>query len=129
MAVFSTAVANAMLDAAELTIGASPTLLIFDAAQPADTTSADVGNVLATMALPADWMAAATGRSKALLGTWRDAGADAAGVPAGFAIKADGVVHIRGTASAVAGSGELKFTNTPFSVGQQIDVTAFALSM
>lgn len=129
MAVFSTAVANAMLDAIEATIGASPTLLIFDAAQPADTTSADVGNVLATLPLPADWLAAATGRSKALLGTWRDTAADAAGTPAGFAIKQGSTVHMRGTASPTAGSGEIRFSNTPFTVGQQIDVTAFTLTL
>lgn len=129
MAVYSAAVANAMLDAIETTIGASPTLLIFDAAQPADTTSADVGNVLATMPLPADWMASATGRSKALLGTWRDTAADAAGTPAGFAIKQGSTVHIRGTCSNTGGSGEIRFTNTPFTVGQQIDVTSFTLSI
>ncbi len=129
MAVFSATVANAMLDALEAAIGASPTLIIFDAAQPANTTDADAGNVIATMPLPADWMAAATGRSKGLLGTWRDVAADGAGVPAGFAIKQGSTVHIRGTASSTAGTGEIRFTNTPFVTGQQIDVTAFTLSL
>jgi len=129
MAVFSTAVANAMLDAIEVATGASPTLLIYDAAQPADTSSADVGVVLASMALPADWMAAAAGRSKALLGTWQDAAANAAGTPVGFAIKQGATVHMRGTASPTAGSGEIRFSNTPFTLSQQIDVTSFALSI
>lgn len=129
MAVFSTAIANAMLDVIEATIGASPTLLIFDTAQPANTTDADVGNVLATMTLPADWMAAAAGRSKALLGTWRDAAADAPGTPAGFAIKQGSTVHMRGTCSTAAGSGEIRFSNTPFVLGQQIDITALTLTI
>lgn len=129
MAVFSTAVANAMLDAVETAIGASPTLIIFDAAQPNDTTSPDVGNVLATLPLPADWLAAASGRSKALLGTWRDTAADGAGTPAGFAIKQGSTVHMRGSCSSAAGTGEIRFTNTPFSVGQQIDVSSWNLSI
>jgi hypothetical protein len=129
MASFSTAAANAMLDALEAAIGPSPTLIIYDAAQPSDTSTADVGNVLATMVLPTDWMAAASGRTKALSGLWRDAAADAAGQPAGFAIKQGATVWLRGTASATGGGGELRFNRTPFSVGQQVDVISFQLSL
>ena len=129
MAVFSDAAVRAMLDALETAIGAAPQIFIYDAAQPADTTSPDVGNVLADAVLPNDWMANASGRSKALLGLWRDTAANAAGVPAGYAIKQGGTVWVRGTCSADPGSGEIKFTNTPFVIGQQIDVTAFTLGM
>lgn len=129
MAVFSDDVVRGMLDALEVVIGASPTLIIYDAAQPGNLTDDDVGNVLAELALPADWLAAASGRSKTLSETWSDAAANAAGIPVGFAIKQGGEVKIRGTASSTAGSGEIKFTNTPFLLGQQVNVTSFTLSM
>lgn len=129
MAVYSVAVGNAMLDAVETAIGASPTLIIYNAAQQADTTSGDVGTVLATMPLPADWMAAAAGRSKALSGIWQDAAADAAGSPLGFAIKQGATVHMRGTAGITGSGAEIEFSNTPFTVGQQVSVTSFTLSI
>jgi len=56
---FSTAVRNAWLDVTESTIGASPILRIRSGAAPANCGAADTGTVLATLTLPADWMAAA----------------------------------------------------------------------
>ena len=75
----STAVRNARLDAIETTIGASAVLKIRTGAAPADVATADSGTVLATLSLPADYMAAAASGSKAKSGTWEDTSADAAG--------------------------------------------------
>ena len=61
----SIAARNARLDAIETTIGASAVLKIRTGAQPATCATADSGTVLATINLPADWMAAASAGSKA----------------------------------------------------------------
>ena len=70
---FSVAFRNAMLDQFETVIGASPVLEIRSGAPPTNCAAADAGTLLASLALPADWMAAASGGTKALAGTWTDA--------------------------------------------------------
>jgi hypothetical protein len=92
---------NAALDALEATSGASPTLEIRSGAPPANCAAADTGTVLASLALPADWMAAAASGSKGLLGTWQDPSADAAGVAGHFRIKGTGAIcDVQGLVSA-----------------------------
>src|SRR3990167_5250459 len=68
---FSVAARNAWLDAIETAIGASAILKIRTGAVPATCATADAGTVLATMALPSDWMAG--------LGWGQGAGWDVAG--------------------------------------------------
>lgn len=80
----SVAVRNAGLDAKETAIGTSAVLKIRTGAPPADCATADSGTVLVTCSLPSDWMAAASGGSKAKAGTWSDAGADASGLAGHF---------------------------------------------
>lgn len=122
-------VRNASLDAIETAIGASPTLEIRTGAAPASCAAADTGTVIATLALPADWMAAASGGSKALSGTWQDASADAAGTAGHFRVKSSGgAVHMQGSCSATGGGGDLTFDNAVFALGQQINVTGFTLT-
>lgn len=125
---FSVAVRNARLDTVETTIGASPTLEIRTGAPPANCAAADTGTVLATIALPADWMAAASAGAKALLGTWQDAAADAAGTAGHFRIKAGVTCHIQGTVTVTGGGGDMTVNNTSFGVGQVFDVTGFTLT-
>lgn len=125
---FSTAVRNARLDAIETAIGASAVLKIRTGAVPANVGAADSGTVLATLALPADWMAAASGGIKALAGTWQDASADATGMAAHFRIyAADGsTAHAQGT---VGTSGtDMIVDNTSFAAGQTFTVSSFTLT-
>jgi len=68
---------NARLDAIETDAGTSAIMKIRTGAQPASCAAADSGTVLAQLDLPSDWMAAASGGSKAKSGTWQDASADA----------------------------------------------------
>lgn len=99
---FSDAVAHAMLDAAETAIGASAVLKFFGgAAMPANVGAADAGTVLATFALPADWMAAAASRSKSKSGTWQDAAADATNLARFYRIYASNgtTCHFQGLVS------------------------------
>ena len=111
----STGVRNAILDSIETAAGASAILKIRTGAVPATCATADAGTVLATVSLPADWMAAAAGGVKAKSGTWEDASADASGTAAHFRIyAADGTTcHIQGTVS---------FTSMPWAPS-----TAYAL--
>lgn len=125
---FSTTVRNASLDAIETTIGTAPTLEIRSGAVPANCAAADAGTVLATLALPSDWLAAAAAGAKTLLGTWQDASADATGTAAHFRIKAGATCHIQGTVTATGGGGDMTVDNTSFATGQQVTVTAFTIN-
>ena len=108
MSQVSTTVRNAILDVVETTIGASPVLKFFGgAALPANVGTADAGTVLATLNLPSDWMAAASGGTKAMSGSWQDASADASGLARYYRIYANGGTpcHYQGLVSqAWAGS-------------------------
>ena len=126
---YSTAVRNARLDAVESTIGASAILEIRSGAPPATCATADSGTVLATVTLPADWMAAASGGSKSMNGTWQDTSADGTGTAGHFRIKDSGgtTCHIQGTVTATGG-GDMTVDNTSFAAGQSFSVTSFTLS-
>jgi hypothetical protein len=127
---FSTAVRNARLDAIESGIGVSAVLKIRTGAPPANVGTADSGTVVATIALPADWMAAASGGSKAMLGTWQDTSADAAGTAGHFRIYAsDGTTaHVQGTITATGGGGDMTLDNTVFAAGQAFTITGFTIN-
>lgn len=126
----SVTVRNARLDAIETAIGASAVLKIRTGAPPANCAAADSGTVLATLSLPADWMAGASGGTKALAGTWQDASADAAGTAAHFRLYAsDGTTcHAQGTVTATGGGGDMTVDNTNFAAGQSFSVSSFTLT-
>lgn len=124
----STTVRNARLDAIETAVGVSAVLKIRTGAQPANVAAADSGTVLATVNLPSDWMAAASGGSKALSGSWTDASADATGTAAHFRVYAsDGTTaHIQGS---VGTSGtDMVVDSTSFTAGQAFTVNSFTLT-
>ena len=125
---FSTTVRNASLDAIETTIGTAPTLEIRSGTVPANCAAADAGTVLATLALPSDWLAAASAGAKTLLGTWQDSSADATGTAAHFRVKQSTTCHIQGTVTATGGGGDMTVDNTSFATGQQVTVTAFTIN-
>lgn len=126
----SVAVRNARLDAFESTTGASAIMEIRTGAPPASCATANSGTVLATIALPSDWMAAASGGSKAMAGTWQDASADGTGTAAHFRIFAnDGTTcHMQGTVTATGGGGDMTVNNTSFAAGQEFTITGFTLT-
>ena len=99
-------------------------------AAPANVATADSGTVLASMTLPSDWLAAASGGSKAKSGTWQDASADATGTAAHFRIYAsDGTTaHIQGTVTATGGGGDLTLDNTSIASGQSVTISSFTLT-
>lgn len=127
---YSTTVRNAKLDAVETAIGVSAVLKIRSGSVPANCATADSGTVLATVNLPSDWMAAASGGAKALSGSWSDSSADATGTAGHWRIYAsDGTTcHMQGTITATGGGGDMTVDNTSFASGQAFSVTGFTLT-
>lgn len=126
----SVAVRNAKLDAIETTIGVSAIMKIRSGAAPANCATADSGTVLATLALPSDWMSAASSGSKSKLGTWQDASADATGTAGHYRIYAsDGTTcHEQGTVTLTAGGGDMTLDNTSIATGQSVTITSYTLT-
>jgi hypothetical protein len=127
---FSTAVRNARLDAIETTIGTGARVKIRTGAAPANVAAADSGTVLADITCPSDWLAAASGGSKAKSGTWQDTSADATGTAAHFRVYAsDGsTCHIQGTVTVTGGGGHMTVDSTSFTAGQQFTITGFTIT-
>ncbi len=129
---YSEAVRNAQLDAFEATIGTAPILEIRSGAAPANCAAADSGTLLASMALPNDWMAAAASGSKAKSGTWEDISANATGTAGHFRIKntAGSVCHAQGTISQTGDSpvGDMVLDNKALVAGQSVTISTFTLT-
>lgn len=122
-------VANAALDSMETTIGTSPTLKIRSGARPASCATADSGTVLATIALPSDWMAAASTGSKAKSGTWEDTSADATGTAGHWRIyNSGGTCKMQGTLTVTGGGGEMELDSVSITAGQQVTISGFTLT-
>lgn len=126
----SVAARNARLDAIENTVGTAALLTIRTGAAPANCAAADSGTVLATMALPSDWLAAAASGAKAKAGTWQEASADAAGTAAHFRIHdtPGTTCHLQGTVTATGGGGDLTLDNTSIALSQVVTITGFTLT-
>lgn len=126
----SVTVRNARINAIETAIGGTAVLKIRTGSPPTNISDADTGTVLATLTLPADYMAAASGGSAVKSGTWEDLTADNAGTAGHFRLYAnDGTTqHMQGTITATSGGGDMEVDNTVFAAGQQFSVTAFTLT-
>lgn len=126
---YSDLIRNAQLDQVEAIILTAPILTIRTGAPPANCAAANAGTVLATIALPSDWMAAASGGTKTILGgPWTDASADAAGTAGHFRIHntAGTVCHMQGT---VGTSGtDMIVDNAVFAAGQSFSISTFTLT-
>jgi hypothetical protein len=126
----STTVRNARLDVIESTISTSAVLRIYTGAQPANCAAANSGTLLAEMALPSDWMAAAASGAKALSGTWNDTSANNTGTAGHFRIyETTGTTcHIQGSVTATGGGGDLQLDNTSIASAQTVTITSFSLT-
>jgi len=125
---YSSAIYLGRLDLVESTTGTSAKLYIYSGSAPANCAAADTGTLLATLNLPSDWMAAASGTTKVKAGTWSGtASAGAGATPTHFRIKdnAGTTCHIQG--SAGVGSGDLNLDGTVTS-GQTVTVNSFTLT-
>lgn len=125
---FDSGVRNSILDAIETNIGTAPTMKIFTGSPPANCAAADTGTTLATLTLPSDWLAAASGASKAKSGTWTDASGDASGTPGYFRIYAGSNCKMQGTCSATGGGGDMVITPNTITSGFAFTVNSFTLN-
>ncbi len=123
---YSATVRNSWLDQIEATIGTAPTLELRTGAIPASYGVAATGTILASLALPSDWMANASGGTKALAGTWAGT-AIAAGTAGYFRINGSGG-GMQGTVTITGGGGDLVLDNPVIASGQAIAVASFTLT-
>jgi hypothetical protein len=120
---FDVTTRNAALDARESSIGVSPHLKFITGAVPANTGTSDPGTVVADLALPSDWMAAASGGVKALAGLWQ-ATASASGTIGHFRIFDSGAVcRAQGTVTITGGGGDITVNNPDCATGQVVTIT------
>lgn len=121
----SVAARNGGLDAIEVECGTSAVLVIRSGAAPATCATADSGTVLASLSLPSDWMAAASGGQKQKTGTWPTPTATATATAGHFRLyKSDGTTCVmQGTVGT--GTGDLQLDTTAIVSGQVVTITSF----
>lgn len=124
---FSDDVRNAVANAVESTIGASPTLEIRTGAKPTTPASADTGTLLVSIPVPPDWLTGASVGIKVLQGTW-SASAVASGDQGHFRLKQAGATKAQGAISLAGGGGAMIANNLTLASGQNVSVSAFTLT-
>jgi len=127
---YSTLLRNNQLDQIDITAGGTAVMKIRTGAPPANVAAADTGTVLATLTLPASWMAVASGGSVVKASTWEDLSADAAGTAGHFRVYAnDGTTcHIQGDVAQTGGTASMIVDNVVFAAGQAFTVTQFTVT-
>lgn len=90
--------------------------------------NAATGTVLATITLPADALAAASGGTKGKNGTWQDASADATGTAAHWRMTGGSNI-VEGTVTATGGGGDMELDSTSITAGQTVTITSFTFSV
>lgn len=124
---YSIAVNNARLDAIESTIGTSAKLRIYTGSAPANAAAAATGTLLLEIALPSDWMAAASSASKVKAGTWSGT-ASGTGLGGYFRI-VDNAGTTTGIQGTVGTSGtEMILDNNNIATSQVVTVNSFTLN-
>lgn len=126
---FSVAVRTNRLDSIETTIGVSARLQIYSGAMPVTAATAASGTLLVNMALPSDYLAAASAGVKARTGTWSGTGL-AAGVAGYFRVTdtAGTTCHIQGNITITGGGGDMTLDNTNIALNQSVVVSTFQLT-
>ncbi len=131
---YSATVKNAKLDQIETTISTAPLLRIYNGTAPTNADTALSGNtLLASGALPSDWMAAASGGAKAKSGTWTligqsGAGAGTAGTFFRVYDSTGTTCHMQGTFTASGGGGDMTIDNNSIANAQSITVNTFTIT-
>lgn len=125
---FGVALRNAWLDAFETHIGTFPRLQFRTGSPPANCAAAGTGTLLASLALPSDWLANASGGTKALAGTWSGA-ASAGGTLGHFRLMDtdETICHMQGTITLTGGGGDMTVDSLSVASGQTIQVDVATL--
>ena len=130
---YAAALINAMLDAADAIIGASPVMEVFDGSIPDHCATADAGTKIAEGTLPADILGDASSGVKSKAGTWSVTGIAAAGTGTAmdyFRVKraSDSLVLWQGTITATGGGGDITVDNVSIANTQVVTLTSYTLS-
>lgn len=129
---YSNTVKDAKNDAVETAIGTAPLLKVFNGTAPANASAALAGNtVLASGALPSDWLGASAAGVKAKAGAWTltgqaGAGAGTAGTFYRIYNSADTVCHEQGTFTATGGGGDMTIDNNNIANAQVLTVATYS---
>ena len=115
---FAPSVLNAVAQAYETAIGASPKLGIFTGAPPASIAAAQSGTLLDLIQLPADWLSNPSGGVASSIGTW-SANATNGGVGGYYRLFLnDGVTVVeQGTVGTTGSGADLELSNTTIAAG------------
>jgi len=125
---FGTTLRNNILDQVESTSGTAALFRIYSGSAPANCGTAASGTKLVEMSLPSDWMNAASGGTKTMLGTWEQTSATATGTGGYFRIydSSGTTCHVQGT---VGTSGtDVILDNTSINAVQDVRITSFTLT-
>lgn len=130
---FSVPVRNAMLDAIETAVGTAPVIELRTGALPVDCAAVSTGNLLSRDAIPSDWMAAASGGTKAKAGTWTLTGAanistQNIGHFRMFQAGSPDVCVAQGDVTVTGGGGALTVDNLSLAALQVVTVNTFQLT-
>ena len=124
---YGTTLRNNKLDQVESTAGTAAVLKILTGSVPNSPATIDSGTTLVVMTLPSDWMAAASGGTKAKQNTWQ-VSAVGTGTCGYFRVydSTSTTCHMQGTCGQ--GSGDLSFDNSSVNTGQVVTVNTFTLT-
>lgn len=130
---YSVTLRDTQLDQIEVVTGVSAKFRMYSGAPPASCAAAPTGTLLIEMALPSDWMAAASGGSKAKTGTWSGVGTVGAGTgtAAGHFRIVDSTgatASVQGTVTITGGGGDITIDNTSIAENQVVAVNTFSIS-
>lgn len=121
----SPAVRNARAQAVETAVGTSPILEIRSGAKPANTAAADSGTLLASIALPSDWLVFDGNGAAALNAvSIEDSSANAGGTAGHFRIKnsAGTATHLQGDCGITGSGADLILVTTTIAEGQPVQI-------
>src|SRR5262245_50539703 len=126
---YSVLLRNNRLDQVESTLGTSAFIDMRSGSPPANCDTASSGTQLATGNLPSDWMNAASGGTKTLLGSWTltGLGSGTLGYFRLYKAGSPSECHVQGTITATGGGGDMTVDNTSVAASQTITVTSFTL--
>ena len=130
---YSSTLKDNQLDTIETTAGASAKLYLFDGATPT-INAADAGTKVATLTLPANWMAAASGGSVSKTGTWAGTASGTGTSVNYFRIKTSTAgtgassTTVQGTVGTSTASFDLRLDNTNVTSGQSITISTFTIA-
>ena len=125
---FGVTLNNALLNQIETTVGTAPKFRFLTGPPEATPATAQSGTLIAEIALPSDWLNAASAEQKTRLGVWA-VQAVAAGEVGHFRITntAGTTCHILGSVTATGGGGDLEMPDTVVPLGKWLVVDLFTL--